>query len=111
MKFSLKYQTACHKITKGYLNELKQIIDGHRSPKQWCYSLPIKEETCNQLEYTKQHQSDVALDVALAFLDQTLNPCWEKIVNILCNNFNKVDAAKQISEIYSVNFSRLCNTT
>ena len=45
--------------------------------------LRISESTCNGLGYSRQHQDDIVLDVARAFLNEKFNPCW-KDINCSC---------------------------
>ena len=101
--------TVCHEILNDHLVELTEIISSHGSTKQWCTYLGISESTCNQLDYSRQHQNDVVLDVAKAYLDEYLNPCWEDIVRVLCKRLKKNKAALKLSEKHSVNYSSQCN--
>ena len=100
--------TVCHKIFTDDLVELSEIIGSHGSAKQWCTYLRISKSTCNRLDYSRQHQDDIVLDVAKAYLDEKLNPCWEDIVCVLCKSLKKNKAALKLSEKHSVNYSSQC---
>jgi hypothetical protein len=98
----------CHEIVTDDLVELANIIGNHGSAKQWCAYLGISESTCNRVDYSRQHQDDIVLDVAKAYLDENLNPCWEDIVRVLCKMLLKNKAALKLSEERSVNYSSQC---
>ena len=102
------YNAVCHEIFTDDLHELSEIIDSHGSAKQWCTYLRISESTCNRLDYSRQHQDDIVLDVAKAFLNEKLNPCWEDIVRVLCKSLKKNKAALKLSEKHSVSYSSQC---
>ena len=89
--------------------ELAEIIQTHGSAKQWCSFLQLDESTCNVLDYSSQHPHNVILDVAKAYFDQKLNPCWEDIVGILCNKLKKQSAASKLSEKHGVDYSSQCS--
>ena len=97
---------ACHEIVDT--SELAEIISSHGSAKQWCTYLEISDGTCNQADYSHQHPSDAVFDVAKAYLDQKLPPCWEDIIRILCKILKKNKAARNISEKHNVDYSTLC---
>jgi hypothetical protein len=96
-----------HEIVNGDLIELVKVIGSHGSAKQWCVYLGISESTCNRLDYSRQHQDDIVLDVAKAYLREKLNPCWEDIVYVLCK-LSKNKAALKLSEKHSVSYSSQC---
>ena len=100
--------TACHEIFTNDRAELAEIIGSHGSARQWCTYLMISESTCNCLDYSRQHQDDIVLDVAKAFLNEKLNPCWEDIVHVLCKSLKKNKPALKLSEKHSVSYSSQC---
>jgi hypothetical protein len=102
------YYTVCHGIFTKDIIEPAEIIGSHGSAKQWCAYLGISESTCNRLDYSRQHQDDIVLDIAKAYRDQNLNPCWEDIVHVLCKSLKKNKAALKLSEKHSVNYSSQC---
>ena len=102
---SLLIHVAC---TRGAdIGELKEIFDVHGSAKQWCFYLHISDSTCNQADYSRQHPSDVIIDVAKAYLDQKL-ACWEEIIYTLCKKLKKNNAAKELSKKHDVDYASLC---
>ena len=89
------------------VTELTKIISEYGSLKQWCTYLHLSGSTCNELDYSSQHSSDKALDVAKAYLDEKVKPCWEDIVKVLCE-IKKYKPALKLAEKHGVNFSSLC---
>ena len=100
--------TVCHEIFIDDLVELAEIISSHGSAKQWCTYLGISESTCNRLDYSHQHQNDIVLDVAKAYLNENLKACWEDIVRVLCKTLKKNKAALKLSEKHSISYSSQC---
>ena len=87
--------------------ELIAIISETGSPKLWCLYLNLSESTCNRLN---DHGDDnVALDLAQAYLDESVQPCWEVIVQGLCK-FKKINRAHKLVTKHKVDITTLdCN--
>ena len=100
--------TACHEIVRNDISELVEIIGSHGSTKQWCFYLGISDSKCNSLDYSPQHHDDVIIEVAMAYYE-TLDPCWESVVKILCKHLKKNKPALKLSEKHDVNYSSMCS--
>ena len=98
----------CHEIVDDDISELMEIIHSHGSAKLWCFYLGISDSKCNGWDYSPQHHDDVVHDLAKAYMDETLMPCWESIVEILCKHLKKNKPAIKLSEKHNVDFSSMC---
>ena len=98
-----------HEIFDSDIKELVDIIRSHGSAKQWCMYLSISDSTCNQIDFSQIHYDDVVVDVAKAYLDETLKPCWEDIVTVLCRHLMKKKFALKLSRKHNVNYYDMCH--
>ena len=95
-------------MTDDDVAELTKVIgNSGKSAKMWCVFLKMPEDTCNRVD--KKHLDDQSFEVAHAYLKEKENPCWEEIVNLLCNVFNlRKHDIKDLSKKHGVDFDRIC---
>lgn len=70
--------------------------------------MKISKATCNRLRHNGQHYSENVLEVAEAYLNEMENPCWEGIVRVLCKIMKLNNPAREVAELYNVNYVCLC---
>ena len=90
------------------VRELAQTIETYGSAKEWCLYLRITQGTCNRLDYSRQHLKHTILDVAQAYLNEKLSPCWEEIVRVLCRDLRMNRPAMKLAQKHGIDFTSQC---
>ena len=86
------------------------MLSNSGSSEQWCDHLDIKRATCNNILYSVNEESVKILRMKNAYFDQVLNPCWETIVDVLCNSLHNKVYAYEVAQHVHVDFEHVCDT-
>ena len=105
----LTYPTGHPEMKTSDASELSNIIAKSGSWKQWCKHLEVTMSTCSVLDYSRDRDTDKALEVAEAYLKQ-VGTCWEKVVEVLCKKLIEPDhrAARDLAQKHSLTYSMIC---
>ena len=95
----------CHAIHSKDSSILEQYLSEITDqPMKICKRLEIAD--CNQLA---NEDRLTPFYLSERYLDQTLKPCWEDIVRLLCVEFKKRSLAKRVADKHGVEYEQYCS--
>ena len=90
------------------MKDLRREVDKVGDWLSVCLGLEVKEETRNNLEHETSSADEKVRRCINAFLEQDIEPCWEKVVEMLCKDVHQNVIAKNLATAYGVDYKALC---
>lgn len=107
----LLFAGLCHRIDVKDSDQMKDLRREVGKVGDWlsvCIGLEVNEETRNSLKHETSTPENKVRRCIIAFLEQDTEPCWEKVVEMLCKDVHKNVIADNLGKQYGVNYKLLC---